>query len=293
MNKNLILLLLFIFLLTILIIPNQIVMADSPFEFDIGVSYTHSSNNRLVVSGYSVIEVINIGTLEVRKIKRDMLTTNFRLRYLTDNTTWEIVIPYSVRRDEIIKYADTDQEGEPTLEIHDDNGLGDILLNFQSNLRYGGNIYDNTQINLGVKTTTGRKYNPDTEISFGSGFYGLKVGFSHIKQIDPVVLFGSTNYFWNIKDEDTDPGDTIQYSIGMAYALTQNFSINSRLEHSITTSTFQNNEKVIGSNVNAASLYIGGSYTTDSGSQLNLSIGAGLTEDSADFNIQINKPYYF
>lgn len=293
MKKNLYLIISFVIFFSLIFIPNQKIMADSPFQFDVGVSYSHSSNNRLVVSGYSVIEVINIGTLEVRKINRDMLTTNFRLRYLTDNTTWEMVIPYSVRRDEVIKYADTDEQGEPTIEIYNDNGLGDILLNLQTNLRYGGNVYNNTQINLGIKTTTGRGYNPDTEISFGSGYYGLKVGLSHIMQMDPVVLFGSANYFWNIEDEGTDPGDTMQYSIGMAYALTQNFSLNTRLEHSITVSTVQNNKKIIGTNVNAASLYLGGNYTADNGSQLDFSIGAGLTEDSADFSLQINKPFYF
>ena len=266
----------------------NIVQAKSPFEVEVGLSYSHSSNNRLNVSGYSVVEVVNVGRLEVRKIKRDILISQAKLRYNKPGYSIEAVIPIKTQRESIIKYADTTEEGEPVEELKTATGLGDIILNFQKKFK---NRNDN--FNLGIKTTTGQRFSGSNDISFGTGFYGLKVGYSKLKQIDPIVLFGSVNYFWNIEKNDVNPGDTIQYSLGLVYALTQNLSINTRIEHSITSSIYRSNQKVVGSSVNASSLYIGTNYANEEGSSVDFMLGIGLTEDSPDFSLQINKPYYF
>lgn len=280
--------LLIIFLLILLLFHSNLSQAKSPFEVEIGSSYSHSSNNRLNVSGYSVIEVVNVGKLEVRKIRRDILTSNLKLRYKNEKSSLELVIPYQVQRENIIKYADTTENGEPTEEIKSSHGLGDATINLQTNLNG-----KNTKFNLGVKTTTGKEYGPDTDLRFGTGYYGIKLGVSHIKQIDPLVVFGSTNYFWNIEKEKFNPGDTFQYSLGLAYALSQNLSINTRIEHSITSSTYQDNKKIIGSSSNSSSMYLGTSYAKEKEASLDFLVGVGLSEDSADFSFQVNKPYYF
>jgi len=277
--------LLLIILSLVLMSPTNNIKAASPFEAGVSVKYTHSSNNRLDVSGYSVVEVVNVGRLEVRKIKRDILSTNFRLSYVKPNYSLEVVVPYIYQRENIIKYADTTEEGEPTEEINEANGIGDVMLNLQKSI-----FSNNQHLNFGVKTTTGTTNNSD--INFGTGHYGVKLGYSHLKQTDPIVLFGSINYFHNIEKDGVNPGDTVNYSIGAAYALTQTLSINARLEHSITSSLYQNGNKVIGSNINSANLYLNTSYVNNN-SALDFTLGIGLTEDSQDFSIQINKPYYF
>lgn len=266
------------------------ISAKSPFEIGVGLSYQHSSNNRLNVSGYSVVEVVNVGELEVRKIRRDILTSNIKLRYRLPKTSFELVIPYKYQRESVIKYAEQQQEtGEPTEEIKSAHGLGDATLNFQRTFNN-----EKSNFNLGIKTTTGQESGrQDTDINFGTNHYGLKVGYSHLKRLDPVVIFGSINYFWNIEKENINPGDTLQYSMGLAYALSQNLSINTRLEHSITSSTYQGTNKIIGSGINSSSLYLGTSFANPDGSPLDFTVGIGLSEDSADFSFQINKPYYF
>jgi len=276
------------FLFSSFILQTNFSQAKSPFEIEIGTSYSHSSNNRLNVSGYSVVEVVNIGKLEVRKIRRDILTSNLKLRYKNQRSSFEIVIPYKVQRKSVIKYADTTENGEPTEKIKTSHGLGDVMINLNTNIKS-----KNTKFNIGVKTTTGQEYGNETDMNFGSNYYGLKLGISHIKQLDPVVFFGSVNYFWNIEKDNYNPGDTLQYSLGLAYALSQNLSLNTRIEQSITSSSYQNNDKIIGTSINASSLYLGTNYTNQSGSSFNFLIGLGLSEDSVDYSLQINKPYYF
>lgn len=277
--KKYIIFLSLIILSLVLLFPANNIEAKSPFEAGISIKYTHSSNNRLDVSGYSVVEVVNVGRLEVRKIKRDILTTNFKLRYVKPSYSIELVVPYVYQKENIIKYADTSEDGEPTEEINDANGIGDVMLNFQKSI-----FSNNQHLNFGVKTTTGDTNNSD--INFGTGHYGVKIGYSHLKQIDPMVLFGSVNYFHNIEKNNVNPGNTINYSLGAAYALTQTLSINARLEHSVTSSLYQNGSKVIGSNINSANLYLNTSYTNNN-SALDFTLGIGLTEDSPDFSIQI------
>lgn len=277
--------LLIIIISSVIIFPFNIIKAASPFEAGVSMKYTHSSNNRLDVSGYSVVEVVNVGRLEVRKIKRDILTTNFRLSYVQPNYSIELVVPYVYQRENIIKYADTSEDGEPTEEIYDANGIGDVMLNFQKSI-----FSNNQHLNFGVKTITGDTDN--SNINFGTGHYGVKLGYSHLKQADPIVLFGSINYFHNIEKNGVNPGNTFNYSVGAAYALTQTLSINARLEQSVTSSLYQNGSKVIGSNINSANLFLNTSYVNNN-SALDFTLGIGLTEDSPDFSIQINKPYYF
>ena len=275
-------------------VEGGLAQAKSPFEIDVSLSYLHSSNNRLAVTGYSVYEVVNIGRLEVRKIRRDILNTNIRLRHTTPETSIELIIPYSFRRDEVIKYADSENEsGDATVEVKSGNGLGDILLNIQTDIKYGDVHLQNTQVNLGLKTSTGRWLDPKSGMSFTSGHYGFKFGISHMIPIDPIVLFGSTNYFWNVKERNIDPGDSFQYTMGVAYALTQNFSVNARFEHTITGNTINQGEEVLASNVNSATLYMGGSYITQEGIPYDFVIGTGLTEDAADFSFQVGRPFYF
>src|SRR6056297_1934674 len=111
MKKLAIFLFAFLFLFcSFTFIEGGLTQAKSPFEIDVSLSYLHSSNNRLAVTGYSVYEVVNIGRLEVRKIRRDILNTNIRLRHTTPETSIELIIPYSFRRDEVIKYADSENE---------------------------------------------------------------------------------------------------------------------------------------------------------------------------------------
>ena len=277
-----------ILLITFSFFQINTLQAKSPFEVEVGFSYSHSSNNRLNVSGYSVVEVVNVGRLEVRKIKRDILVSQAKLRYNKPGYSFEMVVPIKTQRESIIKYADTDDEGEPVEELRMATGLGDIILNYQKDFKNR-----NSQLNLGLKTTTGQKLYGPYDMNFSTGFYGLKIGYSKLRQIDPIVIFGSANYFWNIEKNDVNPGDTIQYSLGLAYALTQKLSINARIEHSITSSIYQGNQKVVGSSVNASSLYIGTNYVEEQGSSVDFVLGIGLTEDSADFSFQINKPYYF
>lgn len=82
------------------------------------------------------------------------------------------------------------------------------------------------------------KTNLDKDISTGNGYYSLGFGANMSYVIDPVVLYGSLSYTWNLPVDDVhqtladnsqlekvSPGNTINFNMGMAYALSYDVSL--------------------------------------------------------------------
>ena len=79
---------------------------------------------------------------------------------------------------------------------------------------------------------------PDKDISTGNGYYSPGFGANMSYVIDPVVLYGSLGYTWNLPVDDVhqtladnsqlekvSPGNTINFNMGMAYALSYDVSL--------------------------------------------------------------------
>lgn len=262
---------------------------------ELGLTYSHYSKNRLDVNGYSFYDVIIIGRLQVDEIKRDILMPTLTLRQnLSPEADFEVIVPYKFRVDDTFKYCDGGTE-----KVVREVGIGDIelLLNLQPELQQ-----DDVQnmITLGIKVPTGLDpYEAgDSRLVLGTGHWGAKASFMRMKQIDPVVLFGGISYFANSPRNQEeygtiDPGNTWQYSVGMAFAINDRFSLNARLEQAFTGQTKVDGTPEKGSDMNAATLYLGSSYITDSGQNIDFTVGAGLTEDAADLTVKIAWPFSF
>lgn len=294
MKKATLILLLFIVLLSANAMP--VLAADQvQSEVEFGFTYSHSSNNRLVVNGYSFFNAIIIGTLKVDEIKRDVLIPTVTLRHYFDPEVGiELVMPYKYRLDNTYRYADGGVEKKSS-----ETGIGDI--EFRLNLKPGTNRPDSSHMfTIGVKMPTGLDpYEAEANtLPLGSGHWGVKASYTRMKQLDPVVLFGGISYFENRSRElETigiiSPGDTWQYTVGLAFAINDRFSVNSRFEQSLTSKTIVNGTPEKASNLNSAVVYLGSNYETDGGHDISFSLGIGLTEDSPDFTIDIGIPFRF
>ncbi len=82
------------------------------------------------------------------------------------------------------------------------------------------------------------KTNLDKDISTGNGYYSLGFGANMSYVIDPVVLYGSARLHLNLPVDDVhqtladnsqlekvSPGNTINFNMGMAYALSYDVSL--------------------------------------------------------------------
>jgi len=268
-------------------------------ELELQLTYAHSSSNKLHVHGYSIFDAIIIGELQIHKVKRDILIPSLVLRLgLSEKTALEVLVPFSYRRDDILKTTHMTDDGQPTRQVLDASGIGDVEVV----LSHGG-VVGSAKVpvvsTLALKTPTGLSpYDaPEDRVALGTGHWGARLGFTTTKVLDPLVLFGTVSYTWNFSRELDgygliDPGDSFGYSVGAAYAVTPRLSISTRLEQQFTSPTTRNEVFEPGTESTTSSFYVGASYELKSGITLDVSVGLGLTEDSPDFTLNLTRVLY-
>jgi hypothetical protein len=272
------------------------------------IQYSHLSRHRISISGFTIYDVIIIGELGVSDLKRDIIQGALTARYgITSRLEAELKVPWIYRSDRETFAAGTTDAFERTVK---DQDLGDIEGAIYYHLIKEKGYIPDIILNVRAKSTTGRSpYHLDTEViqgrtvlrelPTGNGHWGFSGGFTAVKTSDPVVFFGGINYFWNVKRDisqgvgKVDPGDSIQASVGIAYALSEKFSLSTQYQHTITTKTKQSGEKVPGSFLNAGTLFLGGSYAVSKKTYINLSVGIGLTLDAPDVQVILSVPFSF
>ncbi|MBX6424301.1 transporter, partial [Thermosulfurimonas sp. F29] len=187
-----------------------------------------------------------------------------------------------------------------------DEDIGDISFGISYQFLYEKGSWPDAVLNLRVKTHTGKDpYHIDTddrgrpeELPTGNGHWGISAGVTLVKRSDPAVLFGGLTYFYNIKRTIKDygevrPGASLDFSIGMAYALNERFSTNIFYDQKIYSRTKIDGKKQPDTDFNVAMLYFGASYVLSPQTSLNISIGVGLTDDAPDVSIEIRLPIKF
>lgn len=189
--------------------------------------------------------------------------------------------------------------------------LGDITFGLRYQpfpVRPGG---VNTTLYTTLSTATGDSpytIDPNRDLSSGKGYYSLGGGVSMSKVVDPVVLFGSVGYTMAFdatgldqkRGQDTlkrvEPGDSISFSMGLAYALSYEVSVSASYQQSYNfVSKFRferDGEPFTAKSEDSTSSILNTSLglRTSSNRIINISFGFGLTEDSPDVLLGISLP---
>lgn len=271
--------------------------------------YTLTSRERLSVSGYTLFEAILIGRVESSKIERTLYVPSLTLRWGFKRFEVWGRIPWLYRKDQEILplkgdmveiEIDSDNIGDAETGIYymigrENSSWPDIVLNIKQKYRTGRDPY-------GLSTMT---IDPDlpprvSEFPTGSGHLGIAGGFSIVKTSDPAVLFFSVEYFYNIPRDvgiqggtdfgRIDPGDSIEFGFGQAFALNERLSTSISYNQRLTAKTKQNGDEIVGSDINASTLNVGATYAMGRKS-LSVSVGIGLTNDASDVDLQVRMPF--
>lgn len=190
--------------------------------------------------------------------------------------------------------------------------LGDVSFGLRYQpfpIRPGG---INTTLYTTLSTATGDSpytIDPNRDLSSGKGYYSLGGGVSMSRVVDPVVLFGSIGYTMAFdagglhqeRDNDrilrrVEPGDSISFSMGLAYALSYEVSVSASYQQSYNfVSKFrfdEQGERVTIRSEDSTSSILNTSLglRTSSNRIVNISFGFGLTEDSPDVLLGISLP---
>lgn len=263
-------------------------------NYEVDYSFYRDSRIDLAVDGTSS----QITRFRIEEDAQHTVSNSLELTYgVRNNLTFSATLP--------LVYKFDSQSGLNT------TGLGDISFGVRWQpvpLKRG---LPTSTLFASLSTATGDspyEINRQTDLSTGKGYYSLSGGASISKVADPVVLFASASYSLSTQvsglDQlqgsriltDVQPGDTIGFSMGMAYALNYDVSITSSFQQSYGFSSkysFSNGTNVSTADQVSASMNFSLGLRTNPKRIINLNMGFGLTEDASDVTLGFSMPIDF
>lgn len=236
----------------------------------------------------------NVISVAAQPQAQHTFTNSFTFDYgVWDNLTFSIRLPF-------VAAYDT----ERSLDTY---SLGDIStsLRWQPWPSVRGKPSTTLYATLGLPTgQSPYDIDPNTTLSTGNGYYSLGGGANLSYVIDPVVLFGSLGYTYNMPVNDVnqmrggrllekvEPGATLSYSMGFAYALSYDVSLSTSYQMAYSlkpTYTFAD-QAVDGTEQTSAIMNFSLGLRTSPDYIVNVNAGFGMTEDSPDVLLGVSMP---
>lgn len=305
-----------------------VLTAQGKLVVEPGFQYGYSSNNRVALVGYTVIPAILIGLLDVREVKTSTYIPSIALRYgVTKRLEVEAKVPYVKTSGSTISREVFTGTAVDNVFNASGAGLGDVEATVRYQLNYGNEKMPYFVGWLRYKSATGKDpFEVVTDcvtrcvgnttgtglplgLPTGTGFQALQPGITWLLPTDPAVFFGTFSYLHNfarnnvsrtvLNGEKEDlgkiaPGDIFEFSFGMGLSLNEKASFSIGYDQAIIWPTKQNGQTVPGSvRITQGTLLVGYSYRFNDRYTLNLSVGAGLTRDTPDLQVNLRLPITF
>lgn len=298
------------------------------FVLEPSVQYGYSSSNRVALVGYTIIPALLIGLIDVREVKRNVLTTALTGRWgLSNRLEVEAKVPYVVRSDSTISREIFTGSASDSVFNSSGKALGDIEVaaRYQLNQPQGNSPFMIGSLRFKSRTgkdpfevvtdcvtrcvgnTTGTGLPMD--LPTGSGFYSAQTALTWLFPSDPAVFFGSLSYTHNFKRNNVSrlvrdgeqefigsvkPGDVLGLNFGMGLALNERSTFSLGMDLYSVGRTKQNGAAVVSSvRTQLASLLLGYSYRLSPTTTLNVSAAAGLTPDTPNLTLTVRIPISF
>jgi hypothetical protein len=289
------------------------------FSLEPSLQYAYSSSNRVSVIGFEIFPALLIGVLDIRTANRETYTATLTGRYgITNRFEVEAKVPYVYRREtlqtrEFLEASFRDGEFSTS-----GAGLGDVELSGRYQFNEGGLDKAYYVGTMRLKTHTGKdQFEVDRDPDFprgggrfkeqptGTGFYGVQPGLTVIYPTDPAVFFGSVSYLWNIKRNnitdsigrqfgEVDPGDSVGFNFGMGLSLNDRASLSLGYDHSIFGKTKVNGAVPAGElTTQIGTFLLGYSFKLTPKTNMNLSMGIGVTKEAPDIQLTLRFPTSF
>lgn len=294
---------------------------------DLQLDYARADRSRAVFRGIELVEAVLVGVFDINESRQDVLTGSLGLRYgLTDRLEIGARLPYIYRSDtSIVAPIAGSTNNDPAATIDSSvngRGIGDLELTARYQLVDGRNGSPYLIANLqGVLPTGTDPFALERDFlgrplkaSTGAGFYGISPSLTALLPSDPVVLFGTLGYTFNLgKEVDSvippvrityvDPGDAISASAGVGISLNQRTTLNLGYAHSWAFGTMTRTSlleptadwpgvrEAVSRDLQIGRLLFGVTYRVTDKASLNWSVEVGATEDAADLRTVLRVPF--
>lgn len=299
------------------------------FVLEPSLEYVRSSNNRLVFRGQPIVATLLNGVFEVSDADRDTLVASLSARAgVTRRLEVEARVPFLYRNDTI---ESLQNQGTRVVELSsalESSGIGDVEFGARYQLTSGANGRPIWLAGLRAKSDTGEgpfdvpfdEFGSAQELATGSGYWSVEPSLSVLIPSEPVVLFASLGYGFNLERtlnreiapargtgtpgdpeiprvflRSFDPGDSISLSFGFGFAVNERFSYTMSYRHStvLETETVLESGTQSSTQLQVGALTVLGSYRLTPRLTLNASVDVGVTEDSPDLRVAFRVPIRF
>ncbi|OPY70908.1 MAG: hypothetical protein A4E57_00223 [Syntrophorhabdaceae bacterium PtaU1.Bin034] len=287
-----------------------VLLKRNQWEIENSLSYSYYSANQIYLQSFAILDPVflTLGEFGIESARRHIFTYNLASRYgITRNLQMDVNFPFVYRHDLITIVGSSSSDSERTLNKA---ALGDISFGLSYQPIAETASAPGLVLNLAFKSESGKSpfnIDPKKELPTGTGYPSIKGGVNLIKSIDPVVVFGGVSYALNMSKgginqtvtstegttgilRSVDPGDTLSFNMGLAYALSYKFSLNFQFQQDYTFSTKANGRTAPNTELNSAMMRIGAGWSLTPRTSLNVSVATGLTTDSPDFTVEIRIP---
>lgn len=273
------------------------------------LQYAHLSSNRVTLTGFTIVPALTIGLINIQGVSRDIYTAALVGRYgLTNRLEIEVRVPYLYREDSITQRPLATPSTADTVSTANGSGLGDIETTGRYQLNKGGPDEPYFVAFTRFKSTTGKgpfeiPTDPitgfQTELPTGSGFYILQPGFTVLFPSDPVVLFSSLSYIWNMSRDiggqigRINPGSGGNFNLGLGISLNEKLSLTLGYDHTVFERPTSASNLLLTTTAQVTQigvLLIGGAYRLSDRSFANFVVGIGATREAPDLQVTVRIP---
>ncbi len=302
------------------------------FQIDTSLGYSYAESTRLIITGFSVLPLIVLGTLESERVKNTSLTPALTLRYgFMKDLQAQITVPMTYQTQSRIRLSN--DVAALVSEEASQFGIGDVEFGVTYQPFYEKGWIPDLTVSLRARLPTGRSQFDIFEdvisqgpvntiedfvsrlngegLPLGSGFYGATISLGASKAFDPIVLFGSLGYTYNLErtvtiiqiagtpqeggivlhpvtgEVDIKPGDSVFFSLGAAVALTGQVSVNFSFSDRITFKSKQDGREIGASSTNVGQFNAGFTLGLARGFVVEFGGSIGITPDSPGFGLSL------
>jgi hypothetical protein len=301
---------------------------DHKLTLDWGISDTYYDRRQLQLSGFLALDAIFLGNINLGETKSHQVMSDLDIRYgLTDRISVDVDVPYIYRHSSFIVGGAGGAASTLSDASVNSHAIGDVNFGIYYQLIKETNNIPDVVGSLRVKAPTGTspfgikvvQLTPDntnlvapSKLPTGTGFWNITAGLSVLKTYDPIVLFGSLSYTYNVARSfadissvqgQTEPatvklGDIVQIGGGVALAFSDkdsaSISYTLALEPSSKTKAPGGSyQDVPGSETTAAVLNFGLNHVVNKHLTINGTVSVGMTPDAPNFVVGLRFPYTF
>lgn len=281
-----------------------LLLPSGTLELETSASFYDASSDAISIEGFAILPVLVVGDIVSDRVRREVALSSFTARLgLPWNFQLDVRTPYGYEQVRTVT-ADNRETSQRAV------GLGDVQISLNRQIaREHGRIPD-LLANVSFKTKTGK--DPfglgNNEIALGTGFYGAQGRITAVKSSDPLVLFGSLSYTYNIPAGKLipdprnagqqilahfEPGDTSGFQLGSVLAVNPETSLSVAWDQTFTRGTTVDGVRIPGSYMVGGTLRFGGSYIYAPGKIIDLGLGIGLTRDVPNLQFTVGVPLRF